>query len=123
MIRRLPRFTRSDTLVPYTTLCRSRLGFAISTSVQHDITLLDEWVGPGDLEFMARAKERMQDRVGGSKIVVLASHSTGMLRDRSEEHTSELPSLMRISYAVLCLKKQKTIIYDWSQHRYWRHKN
>src|SRR3546814_2891182 len=102
---------------------RMRLGFAISTSVQHDITLLDEWVGTGDLEFMARAKERMQDRVGGSKIVVLASHSTGMLRDicnkgivlehgrlvhlgeRSEEHTSELQSLMRISYAVFCLKK------------------
>lgn len=60
---------------------RMRLGFAISTSVQHDITLLDEWVGTGDVEFMARAKERMQNRVGGSKIVVLASHSTGMLRD------------------------------------------
>src|SRR3546814_4868957 len=58
-----------------------RLGFAISTSVQHDITLLDEWVGTGDLKFMDRDKERMQDRVGGSKIVVLARHSTGMLRD------------------------------------------
>lgn len=60
---------------------RIRLGFAISTSVQHDIMLLDEWVGAGDAEFMARAKERMQDRVGGSKIVVLASHSIGLLRD------------------------------------------
>jgi lipopolysaccharide transport system ATP-binding protein len=60
---------------------RMRLGFAISTSVQHDIMLLDEWVGTGDAEFMARAKGRMQDRVGGSKIVVLASHSIGMLRD------------------------------------------
>lgn len=60
---------------------RIRLGFAISTSVQHDIMLLDEWVGTGDAEFMARAKARMQDRVGGSKIVVLASHSIGLLRD------------------------------------------
>lgn len=60
---------------------RIRLGFAISTSAQHDIILLDEWVGAGDLEFMARAKERMLDRVGGSKIVVLASHSIGVLRD------------------------------------------
>ena len=60
---------------------RMRLGFAISTSVQHDIMLLDEWVGAGDAEFMRRAKERMQDRVGGSKIVVLASHSVGLLRD------------------------------------------
>lgn len=58
---------------------RIRLGFAISTSVQHDIMLMDEWVGTGDAEFMARAKERMQGRVGGSKIVVLASHSISLL--------------------------------------------
>ncbi|QOW21683.1 ABC transporter ATP-binding protein [Novilysobacter avium] len=60
---------------------KMRLGFAISTSVQHDIMLMDEWVGAGDSEFMAKAKERMQSRVGGSKIVVLASHSVGLLRD------------------------------------------
>lgn len=60
---------------------RMRLGFAISTSVQHDIMLMDEWVGAGDADFMAKAKERMQSRVGGSKIVVLASHSIGLLRD------------------------------------------
>jgi ABC-type multidrug transport system ATPase subunit len=60
---------------------RIRLGFAISTSVQHDIMLMDEWVGTGDADFMARAKERMQSRVGGSKIVVLASHSISLLND------------------------------------------
>ncbi len=60
---------------------RMRLGFAISTSVQHDIMLMDEWVGAGDQEFMTKAKERMRDRIGGSKIVVLASHSVGLLRD------------------------------------------
>ncbi|QOW24170.1 ATP-binding cassette domain-containing protein [Lysobacter sp. H23M47] len=60
---------------------KMRLGFAISTSVQHDIMLMDEWVGAGDSDFMAKAKERMQSRVGGSKIVVLASHSVGLLRD------------------------------------------
>ena len=60
---------------------KMRLGFAISTSVQHDIILMDEWVGAGDSEFMTKAKERMQSRVGGSKIVVLASHSVGLLRD------------------------------------------
>ena len=60
---------------------RLRLGFAISTSVQHDIILMDEWVGTGDANFMARAKERMQSRVIGSRIVVLASHSVGLLRD------------------------------------------
>lgn len=60
---------------------RIRLGFAISTSVQHDIMLMDEWVGTGDADFMVRAKKRMQGRVGGSKIVVLASHSIGLLND------------------------------------------
>lgn len=60
---------------------KMRLGFAISTAVQHDIMLMDEWVGAGDADFMAKAKQRMQSRVGGSKIVVLASHSIGLLRD------------------------------------------
>jgi ABC-type polysaccharide/polyol phosphate transport system ATPase subunit len=60
---------------------KMRLGFAISTSVQHDIILMDEWVGAGDSDFMAKAKARMQSRVGGSKIVILASHSVGLLRD------------------------------------------
>jgi len=60
---------------------KMRLGFAISTSVQHDIILMDEWVGAGDSDFMAKAKARMQDRMGGSKIVMLASHSVGLLRD------------------------------------------
>ncbi len=60
---------------------KMRLGFAISTAVQHDIIMMDEWVGAGDADFMRKAKERMQSRVGGSKIVVLASHSTGLLRD------------------------------------------
>lgn len=59
---------------------KMRLGFAISTSVQHDVMLMDEWVGTGDAEFMTKATERMQSRVGRSKIVVLASHSTGLLR-------------------------------------------
>lgn len=60
---------------------RMRLGFAISTSVQHDIILMDEWVGAGDSAFMSRATERMRGHMGGSSIVVLASHSVGLLRD------------------------------------------
>lgn len=60
---------------------KMRLGFAISTAVQHDIMLMDEWVGAGDADFMAKAKQRLQSRVVGSKIVVLASHSIGLLRD------------------------------------------
>ncbi len=60
---------------------KMRLGFAISTSVQHDIILMDEWVGAGDSAFMAKATERMKSHMGGSKIVVLASHSVGLLRE------------------------------------------
>ena len=60
---------------------RTRLGFAISTTFQHDIMLMDEWVGTGDSEFMAKAKTRLLDRMGGSKVVMLASHSIGLLRD------------------------------------------
>ena len=59
---------------------RMRLGFAISTSVQPDIMLLDEWIGTGDLQFLQRARERMQDRVSGAHILVLASHSTDLLK-------------------------------------------
>ena len=60
---------------------KMRLGFAISTSFQHDVILMDEWVGAGDAQFMEKATERMQDRVGGSKVVMLASHSVGLLRN------------------------------------------
>lgn len=59
---------------------KMRLGFAISTTFQHDVILMDEWVGAGDAQFMEKATERMQNRVGGSKVVMLASHSTGLLR-------------------------------------------
>ncbi|GAB3307805.1 ABC transporter ATP-binding protein [Luteimonas notoginsengisoli] len=59
---------------------KMRLGFAISTSVRHDIILMDEWVGAGDSDFMAKATERMKGHMSGSKIVMLASHSVGLLR-------------------------------------------
>lgn len=57
---------------------RMRLGFAISTAVQHDIMLLDEWVGAGDSSFVRKARHRLVDRVNGSKIVVVASHNDAL---------------------------------------------
>lgn len=57
-----------------------RLGFSISTSIQHDIMLMDEWVGTGDSEFLAKARQRLLGRVEGSQIVVLASHNLGLAR-------------------------------------------
>lgn len=59
---------------------RMRLGFAISTMIQHDIMLLDEWLGTGDAQFVRRARERMMDRVVGSRIVVIASHKQSLLK-------------------------------------------
>lgn len=59
---------------------RMRLGFAISTSTQHDIMLLDEWFGAGDAQFVSKARERLTDRVKGSKIVVVASHNTKLTK-------------------------------------------
>src|SRR3546814_5466482 len=83
MIRRPPRSTRTDTLFPYTTLFRS------ITSPRACAPCLGERA-PSD-----RAQKRCQSEHKDS---------------RSEEHTSELQSLMRISYAVFCLKKKKNTI-------------
>src|SRR3546814_16237407 len=87
MIRRPPRSTRTDTLFPYTTLFRST-GF-------HRVA-----VGRAlpDAERVSPASD---------EIVVVCDHAVVIADDRSEEHTSELQSLMRISYAVFCLKKKK----------------
>src|SRR3546814_3183478 len=90
MIRRPPRSTRTDTRFPYTTLFRSFLavGRALAQHAQHR--------AGGALAHGARGIQPQQ---------VAAGHLVERL-DRSEEHTSELQSLMRISYAVFCLKKQ-----------------
>src|SRR3546814_10011524 len=109
MIRRPPRSTRPDTLFPYTTLFRSRLvlpglrtlparearadGSTRRPMVQCDLHQVGH---RGDLQFF---------------------HDVGPMGldglDRSEEHTSELQSLMRISYAVFCLKKKKEHKYKY----------
>src|SRR3546814_4464101 len=93
MIRRPPRSTRTDTLFPYTTLFRSDRG-AFAEIV--DIGLEGE-AEAGD----ARLGMLRHEHLGGAEMLV----------SRSEEHTSELQSLMRISYAVFCLKKKKTYKY------------
>src|SRR3546814_8799318 len=83
MIRRPPRSTRTDTLFPYTTLFRSRIQ-------QHDRS--------SGVSGMTGFKPRHR-RISG-------------VQGRSEEHTSELQSLMRISYAVFCLKKKTKIKHN-----------
>src|SRR3546814_4779417 len=97
MIRRPPRSTRSVTLFPYTTLFRSTMG--VSDSVRTGGVLLS---GEGtDFTFGARSINDFLSRIG------TGSFNLGRVApNRSVEHTSELQSLMRISYAVFCLKKK-----------------
>src|SRR3546814_7253164 len=84
MIRRPPRSTRTDTLFPYTTLFRSERGGDARGVIIG---------GFEQARILARVDADDEHRVGAER--------------RSEEHTSELQSLMRISYAVFCLKKKK----------------
>src|SRR3546814_5750183 len=112
MIRRPPRSTRTDTLLPYTTLFRSgadrvvvardheldAVGVAVGVDHGHDGDAELVRLGDGDGFLL-----RVQDEHG----VGLALHVADA-GERSEEHTSELQSLMRISYAVCCLNKKKT---------------
>jgi lipopolysaccharide transport system ATP-binding protein len=57
-----------------------RLLFAVATSFEPDVLLLDEWLGAGDAGFVDRATKRMSNLVDSAKIVVLASHSEGLIR-------------------------------------------
>src|SRR3546814_1129103 len=92
MIRRPPRSTRTDTLFPYTTLFRSLQGAVVGQ--QQQAFRID--VEPAD---------RLQAAQFGRQAIEYRGAAVGVAR-RSEEHTSELQSLMRISYAVFCLKKK-----------------
>src|SRR3546814_9531706 len=90
MIRRPPRTTRADTLFPYTTLFRSKLEASVWWG----------FVAPKD------TPRPIIDKLNKQINAALAKPDV-QKKLRSEEHTSELQSLMRISYAVLCLKKKK----------------
>src|SRR3546814_10329227 len=98
MIRRPPRSTRTDTLFPYTTLFRSRPGESSCTHIRPR-QCLPETKGLGSSHPRDRyGRLARPGRVCPAKVRAVT---------RSEEHTSELQSLMRISYAVFCLKKKK----------------
>src|SRR3546814_20769623 len=100
MIRRPPRSTRTDTLFPYTTLFRSYLRTLAPTLARSLSMKLNE--GCLDRVIARQASCLLEDR---ESLVLADMHSSSIAETRSEEHTSELQSLMRISYAVLCLKK------------------
>src|SRR3546814_3511785 len=104
MIRRPPRSTRTDTRFPDTTLFRSIAIFPPHMPLGRRLPMKDGnmtinktklWVGLGAYVF------------AGAAAPTLATPASAETGTRSEEHTSELQSLMRISYAVFCLKKKK----------------
>src|SRR3546814_10847258 len=114
MIRRPPRSTRTDTLFPYTTLFRSlepdAKGALLAWCVSKCLTV--------GLPTAQGTAQRIVERIGSILEVDVAAwwrptrarYFERVKKDhllRSEEHTSELQSLMRISYAVFCLKKKK----------------
>src|SRR3546814_3740096 len=130
MIRRPPRSTRTDTLFPYTTLFRSKDKFGAEVGEDLGLTELpaieaagviwgaltpgatfdiNDWLGDmrAELEILELSGLHLFEQR------LLPGPGWKVTMDRSEEHTSELQSLMRISYAVFCLKKKhitKTII-------------
>src|SRR3546814_6332133 len=106
MIRRPPRSTRTDTLFPYTTLFRSCIAPDTACPFSHC-----------DTAYLGRACFPRQQNIRNvhpctSRCSLAVYHLAHRIVDegqmRSEEHTSELQSLMRISYAVFCLKKKKS---------------
>src|SRR3546814_5597367 len=112
MIRRPPRSTRTDTLFPYTTLFRSRQRTSIrkSTGDRPMAAVLSEAELLALVDVLADGQWHSGEALAADAGITRAALSKRVerLRDRSEEHTSELQSLMRISYAVFCLKKKIT---------------
>src|SRR3546814_1853193 len=107
MIRRPPRSTRTDTLFPYTTLFRSVLGCATASAAPLEkVTYNMAWLPQGSSIGIIVSQANGTFKKEGLDINIIRGYG-GNRTARSEEHTSELQSLMRISYAVFCLKKKK----------------
>src|SRR3546814_1369361 len=111
MIRRPPRSTRTDTLFPYTTLFRSLFETAahhdqFRASVYQFAQIVRGQALRTDITGGQVADANLSDTVCFDLVQIFFHHQA-----RSEEHTSELQSLMRISYAVFCLKKKKKTNY------------
>src|SRR3546814_1327650 len=118
MIRRPPRSTRTDTLFPYTTLFRSldAAQRALARAPDSRAALAESGIAEYWLGYYHFEQHRLDDArrhwqaylASSERLVQLQpDNPKWMVELRSEEHTSELQSLMRISYAVFCLKKKK----------------
>src|SRR3546814_1002890 len=110
MTRRPPRSTRTDTLLPYTTLFRSGSGTPDRPHEgrhEHQAACCDrcEW----------SSDQLLHDRWAGQRLHWRSRFARQFAQSRSEEHTSELQSLMRISYAVFCLNTKNN--YNHQHHK------
>src|SRR3546814_6069172 len=108
MIRRPPRSTRTDTLFPYTTLFRSHRGPPMPGSGVR--------LGLRCPQIQRLADRRLPGGRGDRHCRRSEEQEHDQCSSRSEEHTSELQSLMRISYAVFCLKKKKKRLSYYHKH-------
>src|SRR3546814_2458777 len=104
MILRPPGSTRTDTLYPYTTLFRSEDGGRAAVFIPA-AQLGGLALGP-QLSALVIDNFSLSWMVAGGSAICIMSALCALIGNRSEEHTSELQSLMRISYAVFCLKKK-----------------
>src|SRR3546814_2041924 len=104
MIRRPPRSTRTDTLFPYTTLFRSFVGRPVADT--RDYAHLGVRLNAAK-DAVLKRRIRVGTIVFSPDRIDLGAHAWQNPEERSDEHTSELQSLMRNSYAVFCLKKKK----------------
>src|SRR3546814_5460759 len=115
MLRRPPRSTRTDTLFPYTTLFRSVVGGDLHQHVAgEELALGTAHLAGAHLHHFLGRHQHVAETIlhAGTRDAVAQRLGHGLLETRvgvhrSEEHTSELQSLMRSSYAVFCLKKKK----------------
>src|SRR3546814_15939442 len=119
MIRRPPRSTRTDTLFPYTTLFRSKPHAEYLNERHRKELRAPRFLGMDETKLAGSLRAIFIDLEDGWPIELLANHKDLTIKNflmnlpgrddvevRSEEHTSELQSLMRISYAVFCLTKK-----------------
>src|SRR3546814_4230807 len=101
------RSTRTDTLFPYTTLFRSRTAVLVGrtgSDVVYNVIVIVVMSLTG-LVVGWRVRTSVLEALGGFLLLLVFAYAISWVMARSEEHTSELQSLMRISYAVFCLKK------------------
>src|SRR3546814_2012698 len=118
MVRRPPRSTRTDTLFPYTTRFRSLAAGELRRAALVEAFEADppQRLGDGAALRGIEPEARVQPQAHVLRCIQVGEEaSCPNIGERSEEHTSELQSLMRISYAVFCLKKKKsrnTTLYD-----------